>query len=55
MIPKETVIEALERLQIPLKTVVDVVMYEDWQAAVLQYSADSEVGWILRSGVDPKT
>ncbi len=54
VIPKETVIEALERLQIPLKTVVDVVMYEDWQAAVLQYSADSEVGWILRSAPTQK-
>ncbi|MDY0095242.1 MAG: ABC transporter substrate binding protein [Candidatus Vecturithrix sp.] len=49
VISKETVIEALKRLQIPLKAVVDVVIYEDWQAAILQYSADSEVGWILRS------
>ena len=54
VIPKATVIEALERLQIPLKAVVDVATYEDWQAAVLQYSADTEVGWILRSAPTKK-
>jgi hypothetical protein len=49
LIPKAKVVDALERLQIPLKASVNVAVYEDWQAAVLQYSDDPEVGWILRS------
>jgi ABC-type uncharacterized transport system substrate-binding protein len=48
-IPKVKVIDALQRLQIPLKAVVNATVYEDWQAAVLQYSDDPEVGWILRT------
>jgi ABC-type uncharacterized transport system substrate-binding protein len=48
-IPKAKVIDALQRLQIPLKAVANATVYEDWQAAVLQYSDDPEVGWILRS------
>jgi ABC-type uncharacterized transport system substrate-binding protein len=46
-ISKAAVIDALQRLQIPLKTVVDARIYEDWQQAILQYSDDPEVGWIL--------
>ncbi|GAK58132.1 hypothetical protein U27_05105 [Candidatus Vecturithrix granuli] len=48
-IPKAKVMDALQRLQIPLKAVVNATVYEDWQAAALQYSDDPEVGWILRS------
>jgi ABC-type uncharacterized transport system substrate-binding protein len=44
---KEVVVDALRRLQIPLKAVVDATMYEDWQQAILQYNDDPEVGWIL--------
>ena len=44
---KEVVVDALRRLQIPLKAVVDATMYEDWQEAILQYSDDPEVGWFL--------
>ncbi len=49
IIPKDLVVDALERLQIPLKAVVNVAALEDWQDAVLKYSNDPEVGWILRS------
>lgn len=48
LIPKEAVLDALQRLQIPLKAVVDVTIYENWQQAVLRYNDDPEVGWILR-------
>ncbi|GAK58129.1 hypothetical protein U27_05102 [Candidatus Vecturithrix granuli] len=48
LIPKADVVEALQRLEIPLKAVVDATIYEDWQQAVLQYNDDPEVGWILR-------
>ena len=40
-------VEALQRLQIPLKTIVDATIYEDWQEAILKYNEDPEVGWIL--------
>ncbi|MDY0095240.1 MAG: ABC transporter substrate binding protein [Candidatus Vecturithrix sp.] len=48
-IPKAKVIDALQRLQIPLKAVASATVYEDWQTAVLQYSNDPEVGWILQA------
>lgn len=41
--------EALNRLQIPLKAVVDATMYEQWQQAILQYNNDPGVGWVLYS------
>lgn len=44
--------EALQRLHIPLKAVVDATIYEHWQQAILQYNEDPEVGWILR-GIGP--
>jgi len=47
IVPKEEVLDALQRLQIPLKAVVDGAIYEDWQQAILQYNDDPEVGWIL--------
>jgi putative ABC transport system substrate-binding protein len=53
-IPKEVIIDALERLQIPLKAVVDVTVFEDWQQAVLQYNNDPEVGWVLRTAPTKK-
>ncbi len=49
ILPKETVIDALQRLQIPLKAVVNTAVFEDWQQAILQYNNDPDVGWILRS------
>ncbi len=49
IVSKERVIDALERLHIPLKAVVNAAIYEDWQQAILQYSSDPEVGWVLRS------
>ena len=49
ILPKDTVIDALQRLQIPLKAVVNAAAYEDWQHAILQYNDDPDVGWILRS------
>jgi len=49
IVSKELVIDALERLHIPLKAVVNAAIYEDWQQAILQYNNDPEVGWILRS------
>ena len=49
ILPKERVIDALQRLQIPLKAVVNAEVFEDWQQAILQYNDDPEVGWILRS------
>ena len=49
ILPKETVIDALQRLQIPLKAIVNTAVYEDWQQAILQYNDDPNVGWILRS------
>ena len=45
--PRTAVVEALQRLQIPLKTIVDATIYEDWQEAILKYNEDPEVGWIL--------
>jgi hypothetical protein len=47
LIPRPTVVEALQRLQIPLKAIVDATIYEDWQEAILKYNDDPEVGWIL--------
>ena len=47
LIPKAMLMEALQRLQIPLKAVVNTTVYEDWQQAVLQYNADPDIGWIL--------
>ena len=47
MVPQEDVVEALQRSHIPLKAVIDVTVYEDWQAAILKYNDDPEVGWIL--------
>ncbi len=48
IIPTALVVDALERLQIPLKAVVDATIFEDWQQAIVQYNDDPEVGWILR-------
>jgi hypothetical protein len=45
--PRTAVVDALQRLQIPLKTIVDATIYEDWQEAILKYNEDPEVGWIL--------
>jgi hypothetical protein len=45
--PRTAVVEALQRLHIPLKTIVDATIYEDWQEAILKYNDDPEVGWIL--------
>lgn len=53
-VPKEVVLDALKRLQIPLKAVVDVTVFEDWQQAVLQYNNDPEVGWVLRTAPTKK-
>ena len=47
IITKEAAADALQRLGIPLKTVIDATVYEDWEAAVRQYNDDPEVGWIL--------
>ena len=52
LISKEAATDALQRLNIPLKAVVDATVHEDWQAAVRQYNDDPEVGWILM-GVFP--
>ncbi|GAK58128.1 hypothetical protein U27_05101 [Candidatus Vecturithrix granuli] len=49
ILPKATVVDALQRLQIPLKAVVNAAVYEDWQQAILHYNDDPDVGWILRS------
>ncbi len=54
IVPKEEVIDAPQRLQIPLKAVVNGAIYEDWQQAILQYSDDPEVGWILH-GAGPSS
>ncbi len=54
ILPKEDVIDALQRLQIPLKAVVNAEVYEDWQQAILQYNDDPDVGWILRSSPSRK-
>jgi ABC-type uncharacterized transport system substrate-binding protein len=54
LLSKDAVVDALQRLQIPLKTVVNVMIYEDFQQAVLQYNDDPEVGWILRSSPTQK-
>jgi ABC-type uncharacterized transport system substrate-binding protein len=50
VISKTEVLAALQRLQIPIKAVVDGTIYEDWQQAILQYNDDPEVGWILQGG-----
>lgn len=54
LLSKETVIVSLQRLQIPLKAVIDATVYEDWQQGVLQYNDDPEVGWILRASPSKK-
>jgi putative tryptophan/tyrosine transport system substrate-binding protein len=48
LISKAEVLDALQRLQIPIKAVVDGTIYEDWQQTILQYNDDPEVGWILQ-------
>ncbi|MDY0095243.1 MAG: ABC transporter substrate binding protein [Candidatus Vecturithrix sp.] len=49
VISKAEVLDALQRLEIPIKAVVDEgAIYEVWQQAILQYSDDPEVGWILQ-------
>ena len=45
-ISKEETLEALQRLNIPVKAVIDTTVYEDWQEALLKYNDDPEVGWI---------
>ncbi len=47
LVPKEEAMEALQRLQIPLKVVIETRVYEDWQEAILKYNDDPDVGWIL--------
>jgi len=55
IISKAEVLDALQRLQIPVKTVVDDgAIYEVWQEAILQYNDDPEVGWILQTGPTSK-
>ena len=55
VIPKAEVLDALQRLQIPVKAVVDDgAIYEVWQQAILQYNDDPEVGWILQTGPTSK-
>jgi hypothetical protein len=49
LVPRAKVADALQRLQIPLKAVIDSSIYEDWQAAILKYNDDPDVGWILTS------
>ncbi|GAK58134.1 hypothetical protein U27_05107 [Candidatus Vecturithrix granuli] len=49
VISKAEVLDALQRLQIPVKAVVDDgAIYEAWQEAILKYNDDPEVGWILQ-------
>jgi ABC-type uncharacterized transport system substrate-binding protein len=45
--PKEEVLDALKRLDVPLKAIEDTSIYEDWQAALLKYNDDPEVGWLV--------
>lgn len=45
--PKEEVLDALKRLNVPLKAIEDTTYYEDWQAALLKYNEDPEVGWLV--------
>ncbi|GAK58124.1 hypothetical protein U27_05097 [Candidatus Vecturithrix granuli] len=45
--PKEEVLDALKRLDVPLKAIEDTTHYEDWQAALLKYNEDPEVGWLV--------
>ena len=52
LIPRPHVEDALKRLNIPLKAVVDTTMLENWRDAVLAYNDDPTVGWILM-GVYP--
>ncbi len=49
LMPKANVLDALQRLQIPVKTIVSAIFLEDFQAAILQYNDDPDVGWILTS------
>jgi ABC-type uncharacterized transport system substrate-binding protein len=45
--PTSEVLEALERLNVPLKAIENTSVYEDWQAALLKYNDDPEVGWLV--------
>ena len=54
LLRKEQVIDALQRLQIPLKAIVDITILDDCQEAVLKYNDDPEVGWILRASPTQK-
>jgi ABC-type uncharacterized transport system substrate-binding protein len=45
--PKEEVLDALKWLNVPLKAIEDTSIYEDWQAALLKYNDDPEVGWLV--------
>ncbi len=54
LLSKDTVMAGLQRLEIPVKAVVDATVYEDWQQAMLKYSNDPEVGWILRASPSKK-
>ena len=45
--PTSEVLEALERLNVPLKAIEDTSYYEDWQAALLKYNEDPSVGWLV--------
>ncbi len=47
LIRREYVENACRRLNIPLKAIVDATVVEDWQAAIVQYNNDPEVGWFL--------
>ena len=49
LVPQPAVEDALRRLNIPLKAVADMTVYEDWQEAVLKYNDDPDVGWIIES------
>ncbi len=47
LLPQQMVRDALTRLNIRLKAVVDTSVIDDFQAAVEQYNADPDVGWML--------
>ena len=54
IITKDAGVDALTRLHIPVKAVVDATIFEDWQDAILKYNDDPDVGWIMLT-IWPKT
>ena len=49
---REEVADAMQRLGVPLKTVYDTALFEDWQHAIETVNADPEVAWVIH-GVWP--